>query len=593
MRLHIVPTSAFVASLLSLIACSAGKPKEHSNNREVVRTANAEPRTGSICSDRFQPAVGRLGMVATEEAEATRIGLEVLEKGGNAVDAAVAVGFALAVTLPKAGNLGGGGFMIVYMDETDETVAIDYREKAPAKASRDMYLDDGGAVRSELSRSGLLSVAVPGTVAGLALARERYGTMVLTELIEPAIDLAENGFEVTEDLFASLEENKERLCACRSTAEIFFDKDGSALAPGETLVQSDLARSLRLISKGGPDAFYTGEIAEMISSEMERGKGLITLKDFISYQPEIRKPVRGTYRGYEIVSMPPPSSGGVHLIQILNILENAPLDALEHGSARTVHLVAEAMRLAFADRSLYLGDPDFVEVPVAGLTSKKYAKHLFESIDPERAAPAGAVRPGDPMPFESPDTTHYSIIDEHGNAVSNTYTINFSYGSGIVAQGTGILLNNEMDDFSAKPNAPNAFGLVGGEANSIAAGKRPLSSMSPTIVLREKKPVLVTGSPGGSRIITSTLQLIVNVVDHGMSIVEATCSPRFHHQWKPDELRIEKELDLGVARLLEEKGHNVVTGEAIGATQSILVLEDGTFEGTSDPRRPGGLALGY
>jgi gamma-glutamyltranspeptidase/glutathione hydrolase len=542
--------------------------------------------------DRVHPVWAQNGMVATQEALATEIGVDVLEAGGNAVDAAVAVGFALAVTLPQAGNLGGGGFMIVHT-ANGETVAIDYREKAPGEAARDMFLDVSGNADSNLSRYSGLAVGVPGTVAGLALALERYGTMSLDQVMQPAIRLAEQGVTVTPDLADSLKANQKELTKWPSSAKIFFKADGGAYAPGDTLVQTDLAKSLRAIAAQGPDGFYKGDIAQAIATQMQQDGGLITMADLAAYQAVVREPVRGTYRDYEIVSMPPPSSGGVHIVQILNILEEFPIGYLGHNSAETIHLMAEAMKLAYADRSEFLGDSDFVEVPVKGLTSKDYAEALRKKISAGRATASATIKPSDPAPYESDQTTHYSVVDKDGNAVANTYTINFSYGTGLVAEGTGILLNNEMDDFSAKPGVPNAYGLIGGDANAVEPGKRPLSSMSPTIVLRDGEVFLVTGSPGGSRIITTVLQVIMNVVDHGMNIAEASHAPRIHHQWLPDELRVEDGLSPDTVRLLEARGHTVRVQEVMGSTHSIMRAENGFLFGASDPRRPSALTAGY
>ena len=542
--------------------------------------------------DLVHPVYGKSGMVATQEAEASRIGLEVLRNGGNAVDAAATVAFALAVTLPSAGNLGGGGFMLVHDAENGETVAIDYREKAGGKAFRDMFLDEAGEADPEKSRYSGLAVGVPGTVAGMALALERYGTIGLAEALEPAIELAQQGVTVSADLADSLNAMQERLQKWPSSAAAFYKDGGVPYEPGETLVQGDLAASLRLIAQQGQGAFYGGPIGERIVAAVARAGGHLTIDDFRSYEAVVREPVRGDYRGFEIVSMPPPSSGGVHIVQILNTLEGFPIGFLGAGGAETIHLMAEAMKLAYADRSEYLGDPDFVDVPVAALTSEAYAAHLRSLISRGRARAAAEIAPGDLSPYESPETTHFSIVDAAGNAVANTYTINFGYGTGLVAEGTGILLNNELDDFSAKPGVPNTYGLIGGDANAVAPHKRPLSSMAPTIVLADGAPFLVTGSPGGPRIITTTLQIIMNVIDHGMNIAEATYAPRVHHQWLPDELRTEEGLSPDTIRLLEQKGHRVVVGDAMGSTQSIMVTTAGLF-GSSDPRTPGALTLGY
>lgn len=542
--------------------------------------------------DRVHPVFATHGMVASEEAEATRIGLDVLRNGGNAVDASVAVAFALAVTLPRAGNLGGGGFMVVHDAASGEDVAIDYREMAGAAAFRDMYLDAAGEADPEKSRYSGLAVGVPGTVAGMALALERYGTLSLGEALAPAIALAADGVTVSADLSDSLKAAAKRLQKWPASAAIFYKDGGVAYEPGERLVQTDLAGALRLIAEQGPAAVYGGRIGEQIVAAVGKAGGHLTIDDLETYEPVVRAPVRGTYRGYEIVSMPPPSSGGTHIVQILNTLEDVPIGFLGAGSAETIHLMAEAMKYAYADRSEYLGDPDFVDVPVAALTSKDYAKEILGRISLGRATPAAEIGPGDLAPYESAQTTHFSVVDQAGNAVANTYTINFGYGSGIVADGTGILLNNELDDFSAKPGVPNAYGLIGGDANAVGPRKRPLSSMSPTIVLQDGEPFLVTGTPGGSRIITTTLQVIMNVIDHGMNVAEATYAPRIHHQWLPDELRVEEGLSPDTIRLLEQKGHKVAIKDAMGSTQSIMVTGQGLY-GSSDPRTPAALTLGY
>ncbi len=541
----------------------------------------------------FHPVATKQGMVSSQEALATRAGLEVLKEGGNAVDAAVTVGFTLAVTLPRAGNIGGGGFMIVHLANEGETVAIDYREKAPGAARRDMFLDENGDADPQKSRYSHLAVGVPGTVRGLAMALEKYGTISLSRALQPAIELAENGFPVTDELHRSMLNAKEGFSSSPAAMKIYYKRGGSAYQPGEIWKQADLARSLRSIARDGPGVFYEGWIARKIVAEMKANGGLISREDLSDYNPVLRQPVRGVYRGYEIVSMPPPSSGGVHLIQMLNLLEPYPLGEWGHNSAASIHLLAECMKRAYADRSRYLGDPDFNDLPVAGLISKAYADTLRRQLDLQQATPSDSIQPGKPMYFqESSETTHFSVIDRWGNAVANTYTLNFSYGSRHVVPETGILLNNEMDDFSAKPGVPNAYGLIGGKFNAVAPGKRMLSSMTPTIVLKDGQPFIVTGSPGGGRIITTVLQLIVNVIDHGMNIAEATSAVRVHHQWLPDELRMEKGLSLDTIRLLEAKGHKISTQNAMGATQSIMRI-DGRLYGASDPRRPGALTEGH
>ncbi|NVK43954.1 MAG: gamma-glutamyltransferase [Oceanospirillaceae bacterium] len=535
--------------------------------------------------DRSVPVEARNGMVVTSHYLATDEALKVLEQGGNAVDAAVTAAFALAVTQPRSGNIGGGGFMLVSSEEKDEVVAIDYREKAPAAASRDMFLDSEGNVDSDLSRYSHRAAGVPGTVAGLALALERYGTLSLAEALAPAIRLADEGFVIPPRFSEGIRSSADRLQQFESSRKVFFKADGSFYEPGERFVQKDLAATLRRIAEQGVKGFYEGETADLIVAEMERGGGLITHEDLKNYAPALRKPVQGSYRGYDVYSMSPPSSGGTHVVQILNILEGYPIAESGLNSAKTIHLMAEAMKRAYADRSQYLGDTDFVDVPVSGLISKDYAASLREGIDTEKATPSESIRPADPVPYESNETTHFSIVDKYGNAVSNTYTINFSYGSHIVVDGAGFLLNNEMDDFSAKPGVPNAYGLIGGEANKIEPNKRMLSSMSPTIVKKDGRNFLVTGSPGGSRIITTTLQVLMNVIDHNLNIQAAVNSPRVHHQWLPDELRIEQGISPDTIALLEGMGHKVVQKPAMGAIQSIMVAEDGTLYGGADPRR--------
>ncbi|WP_412495911.1 gamma-glutamyltransferase [Shewanella chilikensis] len=539
-----------------------------------------------------QPVWAKHGMVSSQEALASRIGVDILKQGGNAVDAAVAVGYALAVTLPRAGNIGGGGFMLVHLAKENKTIAIDYREMAPSRAHRDIFLDDKGNAVNKLSREHGLAVGVPGTVMGMELALSKYGTMKREQVIAPAIKLAREGISVTSDLANSLDGVKRRISQWPSSAAIFYKADGSSFVPGEIIKQPELAHSLELIAKQGSKGFYQGETAEKLVSAIQAAGGIMTLEDLNNYQAIERQPVRGHYRGYEVVSMPPPSSGGIHIIEILNILEQYPIHDLGHNTAATLHLMAEAMRRAYADRSEYLGDPDFYPVPVKALLSPDYAKTLAKSIDSKHATPSSQVKPGKLAPYESDQTTHYSVVDKWGNAVSNTYTLNFSYGSGLVADGTGILLNNEMDDFSAKPGTPNGYGLVGGEANSVQGNKRPLSSMSPTMIMKDGQPFLVTGSPGGARIITTVLQIIMNVIDHDLNIAEASFAPRMHHQWLPDEIRVERSLNGDTIALLEAMGHQVKVKSSMGSTQSIMVTEEGKF-GASDPRRAGSEAAGY
>jgi len=543
--------------------------------------------------ERFHPVTGNQGMVVTSHTLATEIALEVLKEGGNAIDAAVTAGFALAVTQPRSGTIGGGGFMLYAPGNGDDVEAIDYREKAPAAATETLFQDDSGEVVPNRSRFTHQAAGVPGTVAGLALALERHGTLTLKQALTPAIRLARDGFIVPDRFTEGLEQARERLVRWPATLEAFYKEDGTAWQPGERFVQPDLASTLERIANLGTRDFYEGETAQLIVDEMQRHDGLITLEDLRSYQPAIRQPIHGTYRGHDVYSMSPPSSGGTHIVQILNILEGYDLAQLGHNSAASIHRMSEAMKLAYADRASFLGDTDFVEVPLAGLTSKAYANDLREGIEPERARPSSDIRAGTPAAYESPETTHFSIVDRWGNAVSNTYTINFSYGSGITVAGAGFLLNNEMDDFSAKPGVPNAYGLIGGEANKIEPGKRMLSSMSPTIVRRNGENYLVSGSPGGSRIITTTLQVLLNVIDHGMNIQTAVNAPRIHHQWLPDEIRIEQGISADTIQKLEAMGHRVIPASAMGAIQSILINDDGKLHGGADPRRSTSSAMGY
>lgn len=559
--------------------------------------ANAAPTAPAVSygvdADTFHPVEEQHGMVSSVDATATQVGVEILRQGGNAVDAAVAVGYALAVTHPQAGNLGGGGFMML-RTASGHTTAIDFREMAPTRASRNMFLDAQGNADSKKSLTSHLASGVPGTVAGFALANKEYGTLPLSRLIQPAIRLASKGIVVNEALADDLKVyGKEVLINHPNSKAIFYRQDGKPWARGETLVQRNLAHSLELIARQGPDAFYKGEIATQIEREMAANGGLIDKTDLAKYRAIERKPISGTYRGYEVFSMPPPSSGGIHVVQILNILENFDLAKMGFGSADAMQVIAEAEKYAYADRSEYLGDPDFVKVPWQALTSKAYAKSLAQQIDINKARPSTEIKPGKLAPYESNQTTHFSVVDKQGNAVAVTYTLNTYFGSGIVAGNSGILMNNEMDDFSAKPGTPNVYGLVGGEANAVGPYKRPLSSMSPTIVAKDGKTWLVTGSPGGSRIITTVLQMVVNSIDYGMNVAEATNAPRFHHQWLPDQLRVEKGFSPDTLRLLTAKGQHVKVLPSMGSTQSIMIGPEGTLYGASDPRSVDDLTAGY
>ncbi len=560
----------------------------------ALHIADSQANETSIFSEMAtaQPIYAKHGMVSSQEALASQIGVDILKQGGNAVDAAVAVAYALAVTLPRAGNIGGGGFMLVHIAEQNKTIAIDYRETAPAKAYKDIFLDEQGNAVDKLSREHGLAVGVPGTVMGMELALTQYGTMSMKQVIAPAIKLAIDGISVTSDLSNSLSGLKSRITQWPSSAEIFYHADGSNYQVNEIFKQPELAHSLSLIAEKGSKGFYQGETAEKIVTAVTNAGGMMSLTDLANYKVVEREPVRGHYRGYEVVSMPPPSSGGIHIIEMLKVLEQFPIDKLGHNSADTLHLMAETMKYAYADRSEYLGDPDFVSVPMKQLISPEYAKNIASKISINKTTPSSEIKPGKLAPYESDQTTHFSIIDKWGNAVANTYTLNFSYGSGLVAKGTGMLLNNEMDDFSAKPGTPNGYGLIGGEANAVEGNKRPLSSMSPTIVMKDGKPYIVTGSPGGSRIINITLQMIMNVIDHKLNIAEATAAARMHHQWLPDFIWVEHTLNRDTISLLEAKGHKVKVGNAMGSTQSIMMTEQGLF-GASDPRRSGSAAIGY
>jgi gamma-glutamyltranspeptidase/glutathione hydrolase len=532
------------------------------------------------------------GMVVAQEKIAARVGADILRQGGNAVDAAVATGFALAVTYPRAGNIGGGGFMVIHSPERNEDVTIDYRETAPAATRSDIFLGADGKPDIAKSRDSALAIGVPGTVAGLAIAADKYGSgkFTLADLVKPGLALATNGTEITDDIADTLPYLRKRMERWPSSLRLFSRADGTPLREGDTLIQSDLAATLAAIAEQGPRGFYEGPVAGKLVKAIADAGGIMTLDDLKSYQPVIRAPVRGSYRGYDILSMPLPSSGGTVLLETLNILEGFPMSDMKQGSAASLHVIIEAMKRAYADRARYLGDPAFVNAPTEILIAKDYAAKQRASIDPDRATPwADAIAAAPPR--EGSNTTHYSVVDSRGNAVSNTYTLNFPYGVGLVADGTGVLLNNELDDFTAAPGASNAFGLVGFEANLPGPGKRPLSSMSPTIVLKDGKPVLVTGTPGGSRIISAVLQIVVDVLDYKMDIAAAVAAPRVHHQWMPDEVRVERGFPEETLTALKAKGHNVV--EPLGQTSanSIAITPTGLL-GAPDPRTRGSEAAG-
>lgn len=526
------------------------------------------------------------GLVLSSHELANKIGKEVLDKGGNAIDAAVAVGYALAVVHPAAGNIGGGGFAVIHLANGENTT-LDFREMAPLKANKNMYLNDKGEVIKDASTIGYLAAGVPGTVKGMSAMLDRYGTIKLKDLMAPAIRLAEKGYIINDRQESTMLEVKDIFKKFDSSSKYFLKKDGSTYKSGDLFIQKDLAKTLKLIAKEGPDAFYKGKIADLIVADMAKNKGIITKEDLAQYQAIWRKPVKGTYRGYDIISMSPPSSGGTHIIQILNIMENADIKKLGFASSKTLHIMAEAMRQAYADRSEYMGDPDFIKIPLDKLISKEYAKEIYAKIPKDKALPSSKVKPSLGQIHEGHNTTHYSVLDSKGNAVSITYTINASYGSGAAIEGAGFLLNNEMDDFSIKPGVPNLYGLVGGEANAIEPKKRPLSSMSPTIILKDGKVFMVVGSPGGSRIITTVLQVISNVIDHEMDISTAVEAPRFHIQWLPDEIRTEPfGIIKDVQNNLEKMGYKITKKPYMGDVNAIMVdPKTGKIVGSMDTRK--------
>ena len=537
-----------------------------------------------------EPVRGERGAVASRSMIASEVGLDILRAGGNAIDAAVATSFALAVTWPSAGNLGGGGFMVIRLED-GTVITNDHRETAPLAATRDMYQDEDGAVIEGLSTHSHLAVGVPGSVAGMLDALERYGKLDRRAVIGPSIRLAREGFELSYDQARDFARVLPRM-APYAASMAKFSREGAPYAAGEVFRQPALARTLEQIAEFGKAGFYEGETADLLVAEMERGGGLITHDDLASYESVWREPIHGVYRGYEIWSMPPPSSGGLLLVQMLNMLEPFDLAGMGYGSAARTHVMVEAERRAYADRAIHLGDSDFYPVPFQMLTDRDYAASRMENFDPKQATRSSEIAAG-AWPEENPDTTHLSTMDAAGNAVAYTTTLNLSYGSKIVVAGAGFLLNNEMDDFSSKPGVPNAYGLLGADANAIAPGKRMLSSMTPTIVTRDGEPWLVTGSPGGSTIITTTMQVILNSIDHQMSVNDAVGRPRFHHQWQPDQVWFEPlGLSPDTLSILRDMGHEMVStpwGSDIGDANSIKRV-DGEMRAMSDPRNDGGAA---
>lgn len=546
-----------------------------------------------------EPVRARHGVVASTNQVASKVGVDIMKRGGNAIDAAIAVAFALAVTHPAAGNLGGGGFMMIRL-KNGRTTAIDYREMAPAATNRNIYLDKNGKVMVGEGgpAEGYRAAGVPGTVRGMELALKKYGSGKLSwsQLVEPARRLAANGFAVTYSLARSLRNKSEYLSKYPETKRIYLN-NGNFYNDGDLFIQPELAATFARLQQRGPNEFYTGRTAQLIAADMKRHNGLMTLDDLRGYVAKEREPLHGNYRGYEIISMPPPSSGGAVLLEMLNILEGYDLTKMDWASSDRYHLMTEAMRRAFADRAEYMGDTDFVKVPIAGLIDKKYAAQLRSTINTERASSSEQVKAGKPLGYESDETTHFTVVDAEGNAVSNTYTLNFSYGSAVVAKGTGIIMNDEMDDFAAKPGTANNYGLIQGERNAVAPRKRPLSAMTPTLVLRKDGTLWFTvGSPGGPTIINTVFEVISNVIDYNMNIQQAIDAPRIHHQWLPDELVYEPfGLSGDTQRMLTSRGHKLVDkNEYQGDCQGIMIEEKtGMRLGATDPRRSDGLAVGY
>ena len=538
----------------------------------------------------IHPEVNRNGMVVTQHYLATDVGAKILEDGGNAYDASIAVAFALAVVLPRAGNIGGGGFMVMYDKEANENFSIDYREMAPRLASKDMFLNDDGSVNKKRAREGILSIGVPGTVYGMWEVHKKFGSISWKKLIEPAIKLAEEGFIMSPFMVDALNRRYKKLSNYQNFKDIFYED--YPVAMDSRLIQKDLANTLSIIANKGVKGFYEGEIAQKIAQDMKDKNGLISSYDLKNYRPIWRKPIKGNFDKYEIITMGPPSSGGIHIIQMLNILEKFNLKELGHNSASYGALLSEVMKYAYADRSKYLADPDYFEVPVAQLTSQRYAEKIYNKIAVNRVTPSSEILPGNLIPHESEDTTHFSIADKFGNVTSNTYTLNSGYGSGVIIEGTGILMNNEMDDFVSAPGVPNQFGLLGGEANKIEPFKRPLSSMTPTLVFKDNVPVLATGSPGGSVIITAVLQFLLNTLVFEMEISDATIAPRVHQQWGPDILFLEKGFDVNAGKQIESYGQKIMISGPRTSLESLQIKEN-LFYGFGDTRRPDSKAKGH
>jgi gamma-glutamyltranspeptidase/glutathione hydrolase len=584
----------FTMLMKKIITCLALFSMFNAHSEELTKPIKGPYNMGSDgivrYEDVFHPVVGKKGMVSSQNTLASQVGVDILKAGGNAIDSAVAMGFALAVTLPRAGNLGGGGFMVLHLAKTGKTITLDYREVAPSGVTAQHFLTPEGE-RSKKTKNSWHAMGVPGTVAGLHKAWKDHGSGKLTwkQVLKPAIDLADKGFAVNYDLAQLISKKRQWLKENKATATAYFKKDGSLFQAGDVMKRPDLAWSLKQISIHGKEAFYKGKIAKKIVEEMNRYKGHIGYDDLANYQVKERDAIIGNYRGYQVASMPPPSSGGVAIVEALNILENFPLS--DWGpSAQTLHVMAEAMKLTFADRGLHMADPDFYDVPVPWLIDKERAKKLASKIDLHKAKPSIEIQ-GGALPNEGPSTTHYSVIDAEGNAVSNTYTLSASFGTGKVIAGTGILMNNQLYTFSVRAGIPGATGFIASNANKLETFKRPVSSQSPTIVLKDGKPFLLVGSPGGSRIINVVIQMIVNTIDHKMNVAEATNQRRIHHQWLPDKLEVEPGFNKDTMQLLIDRGQNVVETRTMGSSQSIMV-GNGYFLGASDPRRPNAKTIG-
>ena len=570
-------------TFIALIWLLSFKPSVNQNASTPISTP------GDYFSDSNHGVLADSAMVVSAHPEASQVGIAILRSGGNAIDASIAVQFALAVAYPNAGNIGGGGFMVVRMQDGSSNT-LDFREKAPERASRDMFLNPTtNEVNRKVIETSHLASGIPGSVEGMWQAHQKYGSIDWKLLVQPAIDLAQKGFPITAKQASDLTELQNELKKLNKGKTYFIKAKWSA---GDTLIQSDLATTLIAVRDNGRDGFYSGEVAAKIVTEMKNHNGIITAADLQNYNAVWRTPVKGNYKNYEIISMPPPSSGGIALLQLLNMVENYPLKKWGFQSLNAVSIMVEAERRVYADRATWLGDPDFARIPINELIDKQYAAQRMFGVDSSTITSSAKIKAGTFLGYESEETTHFSIVDKYGNAVAVTTTLNDSYGSRIIVAGCGFILNNEMDDFSAKPGEPNLYGLVGGEINAIEPGKRMLSSMTPTIVVKDGKLFMVVGTPGGSTIITSVFQNIINVIEYEMTMQESVDAPRFHHQWLPDEIKIEDELDDSLTKQLESKGYKISGREAIGRVDAILIYPSGKMEGAAD-KRGDDVAIGW